>query len=40
MAKKKKMDTGKVFTRVMACILAVLMILSVAGTLVYYMIML
>ena len=40
MAKKRKMDAGKVFTRVMAGILAALMVLSVAGTLVYYIIML
>ena len=40
LAKKKKMDAGKVFTRVMAGILAALMVLSVAGTLVYYIIML
>ena len=40
MAKKRKMDAGKVFIRVMAGILAALMVLSVAGTLVYYIIML
>lgn len=37
MAKNQK-DPMKIFTKVMAIILAVLMILSIAGTLIYYLI--
>ena len=35
---KSKRDIGKIATKVMAAILALLMILAVAGTLVYYLI--
>lgn len=35
MAKNKKIDKSKIFVRIMAIILAVLMVLSVAGTLIY-----
>lgn len=35
---KKKRDAGKIFTKVMASILALLMLLGIAGTLIYYLI--
>ena len=35
---KKKRDIGRIATKVMAAVLAVLMILAVGGTLVYYLI--
>ena len=35
---KNKRDIGKIATKVMAAILALLMILAVGGTLVYYLI--
>ena len=38
MAKKKKMDAGKIFVKVMSAILALLMILGIAGTLLFYLI--
>lgn len=38
MAKKKKMDAGKIFVKVMSAILALLMVLGIAGTLLYYLI--
>ena len=37
MAKKQK-DPMKIFTKVMAAILAALMVLSVAGSLIYYLV--
>jgi len=38
MAKKKKMDAGKIFVKVMSAILALLMLLGIAGTLIFYLI--
>ena len=38
MAKKKKMDAGKIFVKVMSAILALLMVLGIAGTLLFYLI--
>ncbi len=35
---KKKVEKGKIFVRVMATILALLMVLSIAGTLLFYLI--
>ena len=35
---KKKLDTGKIFVKVMATILALLMLLVIAGTLLFYLI--
>lgn len=35
---KKKLDAGKVFSKIICFILAILMLLSVAGTLIYYLI--
>ena len=35
---KNKKDIGKIATKIMAIILASLMILSVAGTLIYYIV--
>lgn len=35
-SKKDKRDIGKIATKVMAIILAAMMLLSVAGTLIYY----
>lgn len=35
---KNKRDIGKIATKVMAAVLALLMILAVGGTLVYYLI--
>ena len=35
---KNKRDMGKIATRVMAAILAILMVLAVASTLIYYLI--
>ena len=35
---KKQRDAGKIFTRVMAGILALLMVLGIAGTLIFYLI--
>lgn len=35
---KIKFDKGQVFTKIMAGILAIMMIMSVAGTLIYYLI--
>lgn len=37
MAKNNKIDKTKLFTRIMAVILAVLMVLSIAATLIYYL---
>ena len=34
---KKQRNAGKIFTRVMAAILAVLMLLGIAGTLMFYL---
>ncbi len=38
MAKKNKTDKSKLFVRIMALILAALMILSVAATLIFYLV--
>lgn len=38
MSKKNKIDKSKLFTRIMAVILAVLMVLSIAATLIYYLV--
>lgn len=38
MAKKNKTDKFKLFTRIMAVILAVLMVLSIAATLIFYLV--
>jgi len=35
---KRKFDAGKIFVKIMASILALLMILGIAGTLIYYLI--
>lgn len=35
---KKKIDAGKIFVKVMSAILALLMILGIAGTLLFYLI--
>lgn len=35
---KKQFDIGKIATKVVAAILAVLMVLAVAGTLIYYLV--
>lgn len=35
---KKNRDTGKIFVRVMSAILALLMVLGIAGTLLFYLI--
>jgi len=35
---KKQRDAGKIFTKVMAAILALLMVLGIAATLMYYLI--
>ena len=35
---KKKIDTGKIFVRVMAGILALLMLLGICGTLLFYLV--
>ena len=35
---KKQIDKRKIFTRIMACILAGLMVVSIAGTLIYYLV--
>lgn len=35
---KRHYDAGKIFTKVMAAVLAVLMVLAVATTLIYYLI--
>ena len=37
MANNKK-DKGKIFTKIMAVVLAVIMVLAFAGTLVYYLV--
>ncbi len=37
MANKNKPDVMKIVTRIMAIILATLMVLSIAGTLIYYL---
>lgn len=34
---KKNRDAGKIFTKVMAAILALLMVLGIAGTLIFYL---
>ncbi len=36
--KNQKLDAGKVFTKVMAAVLALLMVVSVAGTLIFYLV--
>jgi len=36
MANKQRKDIGKIATKVMAAILAILMVLAVAGTLIFY----
>ncbi len=38
MSKKNKIDKNKLFVRIMALVLAGLMILSVAATLIYYLV--
>ena len=35
---KKQLDKGRIFTKIMAGILAFLMVVSVAGTLIYYLV--
>lgn len=35
---KKQKDTRKIFTRIMSAILALLMLLSICGTLIFYLI--
>lgn len=35
---KKQRDAGKIFVRIMASLLAVLMVLGIGGTLLYYLI--
>lgn len=35
---KKQRDAGKIFTKVMASVLALLMILGIAGTLIFYLV--
>lgn len=35
---KKKIDAGKIFVKVMSAILALLMVLGIAGTLLFYLI--
>ena len=35
---KKQLDKGRIFTKIMAGILAGLMVISVAGTLIYYLV--
>lgn len=35
---KKKMDAGKLFVKIMSAILALLMVLGIAGTLLFYLI--
>lgn len=38
MAKKQRHDIGKIATRIMAAFLALLMLVAVAGTLIYYLV--
>ena len=38
MSKKNKIDKRKLFVRIMSLILAVLMVLSVAATLIFYLV--
>ena len=38
MSKKNKVDKRKIFVRIMSLILAVLMVLSVAATLIFYLV--
>ncbi len=38
MSKKNKIDKSKLFVRIMAVILAALMVLSIAATLIYYLV--
>lgn len=38
MAKKNKIDKRKIFVRIMALILASLMVLSIAATLIFYLV--
>lgn len=35
---KNKNDRGKLFTKIMALVLAIIMVLAVAGTLIYYLV--
>ena len=35
---KRKMETGKIFVKIMASLLAVLMVLGIAATLIYYVV--
>ena len=35
---KKQHDIGKILTKIIAAILAILMVLAVAGTLIYYLV--
>ena len=35
---KRKMDAGKIFVKIMASLLAVLMVLGIAATFIYYII--
>lgn len=35
---KKQRDAGKIFTKVMAAVLALLMVLGIAATLIFYLI--
>lgn len=37
---KKRYDAGKIFTKVLAAILAAMMIFAVAGTLIFYLLVL
>lgn len=37
---KKRYDAGKIFTKVLAVILAAMMVFAVAGTLIFYLIVL
>ena len=37
MAKKKQRDIGKIATRVIAAVLALMFVVSMAGTLIYYL---
>lgn len=37
---KKQRDIGKIATKIIALILAILMVLAVAGTLIYYLVVL
>lgn len=34
----KKHETGRIFVKIMAAVLAILMVVAMAGTLIYYMV--